>query len=483
MHMQAKSFGRRLAWAFLAGLIASAPCRAEVPDDDPRVTPVVRAYRRARPAVVNISSRKIIRTRMGFFGDDLFSEMFPDLAPTRRVPVASLGSGVVIHPAGYVVTNAHVVRSAEEVRATFAEKSEHRADLIVADLASDLAILKLRRPPDRPLESLPLGRSDDLMVGETVVAVGNPLGLASTVTVGVVSAIGRTLTFRDGVEITGLIQTDAPINRGNSGGPLLNIKGELIGINTAIRADAQDIGFAIPIGRLRELLPELLDVEQLHRLVFGARFRQRPPAAGGEVYVAEVRTGSPAHDLLRVGDVLLAVQDRPVRHVTDAVFALLEHARALSDRQGSLELSLIVSRRGERLDLSVGLQRKPPPDGKELAQVLLGMTLREIDRDLARRLRLPTDRGLLVAGVDSGSPADRLGIRPRDILFRLGAYATEDLETLGRLLEKGKGGEVLPIGIRRGNTAVVVRIRLQKPAKNNDNKPETQPQRKAETRS
>lgn len=445
----------------LALLVCAGSAGAEVPEGDPRVTPVVRAYRKARPAVVNISSRKLIRSRMGFFGEDLFREMFPDFGRSRRVPVHSLGSGVIIHPAGYVVTNAHVVRSAEEVRAQFADKAEHLADVVAADLQSDLAILKLRRPPESPLPHLPLGRSDDLMVGETVIAVGNPLGLASTVTVGVVSATGRTLSFRDGVEMDGLIQTDAPINRGNSGGPLLNIKGELIGINTAVRADAQDIGFAIPIGRLRTLLPALLDLERLYRLDFGAGFRQRPLAAGGEVYVTEVRAQSPADGRLRVGDVVLAIGDQPATRITDVVFGLLERVRSRTDAQARLPLRLTVLRKGTRRTVTVTLVPKPPPDGAALARKLMGLSLREIDADLARALRLPTDRGLLVAEVQKGSPADRLGIRTRDILFRLGPWATDDLDAVGRLLEKRTGGEVLPIGIRRGNTAVMVRIRLR----------------------
>ena len=197
-----------------------------------RMTPAVRAYRKAGPAVVNISTTKIIRVRMGMFGSNLFDDVFPT-PRIRRVPVKSLGSGFIIHPDGYLVTNAHVVLRADKITVTLSDKRKYSAAVISIDTRYDLAVLKIEPKKKEKFAYLPLGRSDDLMVGETVIAIGNPFGYANTVTTGVISAVDRTLNFGGDLKYTGLIQTDAPINPGSSGGPLLNIAGELIGVNTA----------------------------------------------------------------------------------------------------------------------------------------------------------------------------------------------------------------------------------------------------------
>ena len=156
----------------------------------------------------------------------------------------------------------------------FADGRELEAEIVAVDTEHDLTVLSVKT--HEPIQAIKLGRSDDLMIGETVIAVGNPLGFQNTVTVGVVSALDRTLRFSDRVSYQGLIQTDASINPGNSGGPLLNINGELIGINTAIRGDAQNIGFAIPVDQLRALLPEILDIERLKRARIGMRLLDTP---------------------------------------------------------------------------------------------------------------------------------------------------------------------------------------------------------------
>jgi serine protease Do len=303
-----------------------------------------------------------------------------------------------------------------------------------------------------------------------VIAVGNPLGLSNTLTTGVISATNRTLTFRRGIKSTGLIQTDAPINQGNSGGPLLNVKGELIGINTAIRADAQNIGFAVPIGRLRQLLPMLLDVERLNRILFGATIRQRPMAQGGQVYVAAVREKSPAHGKLQAGDHILSLDKRPIADITHYVFAML----AVREER---TIAFRCRRNGQDVDVSIPVRRKPKPDGRALASQRMGLKLREITPKLAKDLRLPVREGLLVVGVQRESPADRLGVQVKDILFHAAGYSVRDFESLGLLLEDRKGGENIRVGILRGGTAVIVRMRLR------DGAPAKKPAGKGEVRS
>ncbi len=438
----------------LAGSCAAAlPAGPAVAQNVSRVTPVVLACRKARPAVVNISTEKIVTTRWGMFGRDIFEDIFP--SPFRRhVPVQSLGSGFVVHPAGYIVTNAHVVRRARKVTVTLADKSKHPARIISSDEAHDLAVLKIGPPGGKGLAYLPLGRSDDCMVGETVVAIGNPLGYSHTVTRGIVSALNRKLEFRQGVSYEGLIQTDAPINSGSSGGPLLNIHGDLIGINTAIRADAQNIGFAIPVDSLMEEFPTLLDFERIHRAVFGAKVLQRHAAGGDELYVAEVRPGTPAEGKLRAGDRLISLNGKPLRQIPEFTCAMLV--------AGAPAKARLKLRRGERtVTAVVPVEVKPRPDGKLLAQKLFGMTLREITPRLARDLRLPLDSGLLVVGIDADGPADRIGLQLKDVIFQVGKFYVSDLEALGILLEDFPSHQAVRIGVARGSVAVWVQVRAR----------------------
>ncbi len=420
-----------------------------------RVTPVVLAYRRARPSVVNISSEKIVTTSAGPFGRDVFRDIFP--SPFRRkVPVQSLGSGFIVHPAGYVVTNSHVVSRATKITVTLSDNSKIAARVISADPDHDLAVLKIELPKGKSLPHLPLGRSDDLMVGETVIAIGNPMGLSNTVTTGIVSALNRELQFAQGVKYSGLIQTDAPINPGSSGGPLLNVRGELVGINTAIRADAQNIGFAIPVDKLMELFPMLLNFERINRAVFGATVRQRHGSAGDELIVSAVRTGTPAYGKLKVGDRLRALNGRALAQVSDftcEMLALGAPAKAF----------LECERSGKTLQITVEVKAKPKPDGKLLARRLFGLTFKAVTPQSARELRLPLEHGLMVVGIDVGSPAERVGLRLKDVVFQVGTAYVVDLESLGMILEEAGAGQAMRIGVARGNVATWVRLRAKAP--------------------
>jgi len=233
---------------FVVFVTLSVGAAARADDDTApsrRRTPVVEVFEHARDAVVNISTTRIVRMRSRSPLDDIFDFGRPGY---RQQRVQSIGSGIVVHESGYIVTNAHVVSQASDVQVTFADETRLPADVLAVDSQHDLAVIKVAA--DHPLPHLKLGSSDDILIGETVVAIGNPLGLEHTVTAGIVSALNRQLDFGNDVIYTGLIQTDASINPGNSGGPLLNIDSELIGINTAIRGDAQNIGFAIPVNRL-----------------------------------------------------------------------------------------------------------------------------------------------------------------------------------------------------------------------------------------
>ncbi|MBS3733855.1 MAG: trypsin-like peptidase domain-containing protein [Phycisphaerae bacterium] len=460
----------RIAIPLTTLLIVTATAIGENPDtpdpSNPRVTPVVRAYRRVRPAVVNITAEKLVTAHFGP-GKDLFSDIFPK-AFGRRVPVRSLGSGFLIHPDGYLVTNAHVIRRAQKVSVSLhGEDAPRPARLISADPACDLAVLKIDPGEARELPYLPLGRSDDLMVGEPVIAIGNPMGYANTLTTGVISGVNRTLEFDGRVPFGGLIQTDTPINPGNSGGPLLNIRGELIGINTAIRADAQNIGFAVPVDALARELGNLLDFEQINRVVFGAVVRQEHSETGDKLIVSTVRPDTPAAEGLRAGDEIVALNGREIHQVPGFTCGMLSAEAGTAVRLGCV-------RDGERITVEVPVVAKPKPDGRALARRLFGMTVRTVTPDLAERLRLPADRGLLIVGVDEGKPAHKLGLHLKDILFQVGKYYVADLEDLGVVLENVGSGQVVRIGIIRGRRAVWLPVRTA------DDSPKTSPDAPAE---
>ena len=259
--------------------VAAATARASAPptneNTDERRTPVVRAVEKAAPAVVNISTKSVRMVQPYFWMNvpEVFRQQFGDMFKPQRQVVGSLGSGVIISPKGYIVTNAHVVQQAEEIIVTMADESQHKAELVSADLGADLAIIKIAA--EKPVAAIRLGTSSDLMIGETAIAVGNPFGYQHTVTTGVVSALDRTIEASATQKYEGLIQTDAPINPGNSGGPLLNIRGELIGINTAIRAGAQGLGFAIPVDKVRAIMVDLLAVPPLGHRVAGPEVRYK----------------------------------------------------------------------------------------------------------------------------------------------------------------------------------------------------------------
>jgi serine protease Do len=283
--------------------------------------------------------------------------------------------------------------------------------------------------------------------------VGNPFGYTSTLSTGVISAIGRDLDFENGVKMPSLIQTDAPINPGNSGGPLLNIHGQLIGITTAIRAGAQNIGFAIPVDSLAAELTELMDYERLNRVILGAAVAQRQTPSGPAVFVSAVRPGTPAEGKLLKDDRVLAVAGAKIEQIPDFACPMLA-------AKASQTLRLRVERAGKAMDVDVVLGSKPKPDGKALGEALLGLTLRPVTPELAKEQRLPTDKGLLVVDVDPGSPAERIGLKRKDILFQVDRFYVLSLDDLGTVLEDVKGGLTLRIGIIRGNISAYQRAML-----------------------
>ncbi len=430
--MRKMNVEERLLCCLIILLSLPLACRAGGADDEKaklqrRITPVVLAVRATKDAVVNISTTRIIEP----FEDSQTFPFFmfpPELFGPREMH--SLGSGFVIHKSGYIVTNYHVVQRASEITVSFADKMTAKVENLYFDASHDLAVLKIK--PPRPLHVLPLGRGDDLMIGETVIAIGNPLGYQHTVTVGVVSAVGRVLRFRGGVVYKDLIQTDASINPGNSGGPLLDINGELIGINTAIRGDAQNIGFAINVKSLKKTLPELLDAERIRRINLGCSFDF---LVDNRVRVMTIDANSPANNSgLQAGDIIEKLDGVKIVNPVNFFVDLLE-------RPVGKALRLTVLRDGKEYDVSVPFKLKPKPDGRKLAREKLGLIIDEISARQARAIGLPARRFVIVRGVLPNSPAYYAHFRRGDIIQQIGQSFVDSIDKIGQVLESVKSGQ------------------------------------------
>ncbi len=413
-----------------------------------RRTAVVNVVEACRDAVVNVNTTTTIRQRFGPWDDDPFFRQFFGRPLERDVQRRSLGSGFIIHAAGYVVTNAHVVQDADQVQVNLADDKTLDAKVLVCDLEHDLAVLKIDPPPDEKLQAVTLGDSSDLMQGEPVIAIGNPLGYHHSISAGIVSATGRPLQVDPQHTLEGLIQTDAPINPGNSGGPLLNAYGQVIGINTAIRGDAQNIGFAIPVNNLRQLLPQLLSPLAISRVELGGELYEQhtitPPAhIETQLFWLDDKVARPAP--------VTAINGKPVHDIVEATVALLaikpgDHIELSSDQGKSFTLEA----------------RAPQiSDAQRLAQSILGLTPRAITAADRAKLKLGSATGLLIESVESRGPAAQAGLRQGDVLVQLGRYRLESLADLAALLSKVRGGEQADVYVIRDQQLGRARLQLR----------------------
>jgi serine protease Do len=426
-----RTTSRWLSSSLLLGVLAATAAADDAADRARRRTPVVEVFEKCRDAVVNISTTRIREVRSPF-GNSIFDEMFNLGGPTRQQAVRSVGSGFIVHESGFIVTNAHVVVQASDIHVIFADKHSEPARPVAIDATYDLAILKV--DTDKPLPSIRLGRSDDLMIGETVIAIGNPMGLSHSVTSGIVSALGRTLDFGPGREYTDLIQTDAAINPGNSGGPLLNINGELIGVNSAIRGDAQNVGFAIPVDRVWKQLPSMLDIERRRPVKFGLSVE------GPHAEVSEVRPDTPAAKAgLRAHDRVISFNGAPIRDAIDY------YVHIFLQKPGD-KVDLAVQRTGSTVTAKVPLEIPPLPNGDALAEKLLGVKLKPIPEDARRRYDLPDEFRIWVDEVKRGSAAADVEVHPGDVILRVNGVQVTSMTDVGLALEPVKPGAEIELG-------------------------------------
>ncbi len=442
-----------LLLAITAVLLAAAPAASAagvLPQSDERPapgrrTPVVAAVEKVRGAIVNVAAEELVRIRdrrSGSVAELLFGEMFERPQARRGYAVTSLGSGVIVSPEGWVLTNNHVIERGTRFRVGLLDGRELLAKVVGTDPSSDLAVLRLETKEKLPYATL--GSSDGLLIGETVIAIGNPFGLSHTVTTGVVSAVHR--NFKAGERtLFDFIQTDASINPGNSGGALLDIEGRLVGVNTAILGDRNaGIGFAIPIDRARRIAEDLIAHGAVREGYVGVSVEDLPRKDGrtdasGGVVVTAVDPGSPAERAgVRRGDVVESVLGVPLQSAEEFRFRVRDLAIGSTAR---LELARGASRVRAQL-VAVELS---PERVSELVARRTGLTLGEE--------RVQGGALVVVKTVARGSPAARVGVQAGDLVREVNSTEVSTLSEFRRAASRARRSGELVLLVQRGFAA------------------------------
>jgi serine protease Do len=424
---------------------------------------------RSSPAVVNIRTVKTIKGggrvfrhfRSPFGEDDpmndFFKRFFGENHP-RDFKQRSLGSGFIINKEGYIVTNNHVIENADKIEVILKDEKEYEAEIIGRDPNTDLALIKIKSEDNFP--TLKLGDSSKVKIGQWVAAIGNPFGLDNTVTAGIVSAKGRVIgsgPYDD------FIQTDASINPGNSGGPLLNMDGEVIGINTAIIASGQGIGFAIPVNMAKGIIDQLKASGEVTRGWLGVGIQDLSPEVaeyyGIEknkgVLVTEVFPGDPADQAgVKPKDINVAVNRRPVESSRDltrtiAGISVGDETKIKVLRNGSPKT--LKAKIAKREDTKIMARRTPKEHQDEL-----GMRVADLTPEMSRRFNIKADAGVIVAGVASGSKAEEAGLRIGDLIKEVNHQAISSVEDLNKVIDAIKEGDPINVFVRRANRGYLV---------------------------
>jgi serine protease Do len=415
------------------------------------------------PSVVNVKISKLEKADFPFqqMPGNPFGQFFNNPQSQQKREVQGAGSGVIISSDGYILTNNHVVEGAKEVEVTLNDRKEFKAKVIGTDSKTDLAIVKI--DAGKSLPAAAIGDSGALKVGDWVLAVGNPFGLNQTVTSGIVSAKGRVIgagPYDD------FIQTDASINPGNSGGPLFNMAGEVVGINTAILAQGQGIGFAIPINTAKPLIPQLEAKGEVTRGYLGVNIQDATPelasAMGMEnskgALVADVVSGGPGEKAgIKRGDLIVSFDGNSVKDAHDLPVLV---ASTPIDK----EVPMTVIRDGKEREISARIA-KLASDGtklaeaKQAAQGKLGIQVQDLDSQTARQLGVNADHGVVVVAVQPGSPADRASIRQGDVIVEVNRKAVKSASDLKEEVAKTADGNsvLLLVKSEQGSRYVAVK--------------------------
>lgn len=418
--------------------------------------------RAVSPAVVNISTTKTIRRQSPPF-DELFDFLypFPD-GKSRRWKEQSLGSGVIVSANGYIVTNNHVVEKADDIKVFFIDKRSFKAKVVGSDPKTDIAIIKIDAAN---LPVIPWGDSERLQVGEFVLAIGNPFGLSNTVTMGIISAIGRTDVGIADYE--NFIQTDAAINPGNSGGPLVNMKGELIGINTAIFSRTggyQGIGFSVPSNMVINVMDQLIKKGKVTRGWIGVTIQDLTPEIAQKfgmntiegVIVTDVVKGGPAFKAgLARGDVILEFNDKKIKDAS-----VLRNIVAQSEVNQQIRLKIM--RQGKEMHISVAVSELPsesaqatPSSSNDIlntdSNALAGITVMDINAAIAKQLKIQADeKGVVIVNIQPGSLAQEKRLRKGDLIQELNRQQINNLNDFNRATVHLKHDSSVLLFINRG---------------------------------
>ena len=428
---------------------------------------IVEAIQKVAPAVVNINSEYQVRSRTspfsGFGMDPFFDSFFKDFFDPgydRRQKRSSLGSGVIIDgKRGFILTNAHVVTHAQAVSVVLKDEREFQAQIIGIDPDSDLAVLKLESPVALP--AIEMGDSKDLMIGETVIAIGNPFGFSHTVTTGVISALNRSIRTED-IVYRDFIQTDASINPGNSGGPLLNIHGDLIGINTAIYAKAQGIGFAIPINKARRIVTDLIQYGQvvlswtgliLQNLDDGLAFYLKVPQGKG-VMVKQIESGSPAtRSGIRKEDIILSMNDIPIRSIED-------YHQVLKNFSVGSTINIQIQRGTQQKAVSLVTKIYPEERAPELITRLLGISIKNLSVLNRQRHQISAKTGVIISEIDPNSQLAEIGVEVGDVIRQLDDQKIANTDDFTKAIIKSRHKKSLVVLVQRGGQGYYITVKL-----------------------
>lgn len=458
-----KSFLRMmLVISMVASLAVVLPALSLGREAAPVVTglpSLTKLVKELKPTVVNISTTKVVQSPMDdffrgrdfpdFFGDEFFKRFFGD--QPREFKQKSLGSGFIIDKAGYILTNNHVIEQAEEIKVKLSDSKEYDAQVIGTDPNTDLALIKVKAVGNLPV--VHLGNSDTLEVGEWVVAIGNPFGLEQTVTAGIISAKGRVIGAG---RYDDFLQTDASINPGNSGGPLFNLKGEVVGINTAIVASGQGIGFAIPVNMAKRLLPQLKKGQVTYGYL-GVLPQDLTPELATSfglketkgVLISEVVSDGPAEKGgMKKGDIVIEYDDKKV----DTMHQLL---KMVGDTPVGKKVKVVVWRDKQRKPLWVTIGKFPEqqvaaatPTKPEETDEWGFTAVQDITPAIVNQLGLPDDKGVVIIQVGPNSPAQEKGLQRGDVIIEVEHEPVKDVADFFKNIERHKRKNTLLLAVR-----------------------------------
>lgn len=442
----------------------------QVPFDRLALPSLSKLVKEVTPAVVNISTTtvvkgvdlhdKMINPFKDFFGNDFFEKFFGDV-PRREYKQRSLGSGFIIDKDGHILTNNHVVEKATSIRVKLTDGKEYDAKVIGKDPKTDIALIKINAKNSLPIAVI--GDSDKLEVGDWVLAIGNPFGLERTVTSGIVSAKGRVIgqgPYDD------FIQTDASINPGNSGGPLFNLRGEVVGINTAIVSGGQGIGFAIPVNSAKTLLPQLKSKGKVVRGWLGVVIQKVTPELAKSfgikesegALVSDVMVDSPAFKAdIRRGDIILSFDGHKIKEMDQ-----LPRMVAGTEIGRKVKIGLVRDAKHYSIDVVIGEMKDEKKETAEVPPEIeknFGLVVQNISPDIARHLSLGDRRGVIITDIHPGSPAEEADLRPGDIIKEINKKTVKNIDDFNEIMRKANGKDGVVMLVRREKVSFYAVIR------------------------